>query len=81
MISESFNSIRMWRVQKNIGVRSQQLTTIFNKPFRKIKKHFMSDAGTCPSYGSVNHTPRRCLENRKACRAYFGGDRIRLLGK
>ena len=25
----------------------------------------------------LNHTPRRCLENRTACGTYFGGDRIR----
>ncbi len=25
----------------------------------------------------LNHTPRRCLDNRTACRSYFGGDRIR----
>ncbi len=25
----------------------------------------------------LNHNPRRCLDNRTACRTYFGGDRIR----
>ena len=25
----------------------------------------------------LNHTPRRCLDNRTACGTYFGGDRIR----
>ena len=55
------------------------------REFKDFLKRWQWKAGTMESYyllsetasHELNHTPRRCLENRTACGTYFGGNRIR----
>ncbi len=55
------------------------------REFKDFLKRWQWKAGTMESYfllsettaHELNHTPRRCLDNRTACGRYFGGDRIR----
>ncbi len=55
------------------------------REFKDFVKCWQWKATTMESYfllsetaaHELNHTPRRCLDNRTACRTYFGGDRIR----
>jgi hypothetical protein len=55
------------------------------REFKDFVKRWQWKAATMESYfllseiaaNTLNHTPRRCLENRTACRTYFGGNRIR----
>ena len=55
------------------------------REFKDFVKRWQWKAATMESYfllseiaaHALNHTPRRCLDNRTACRSYFGGDRIR----
>lgn len=54
------------------------------REFKDFMKRWQWKASTMESHyllsetvaHELNHTPRRCLDNRTACRTYFGGDRI-----
>ena len=55
------------------------------REFKDFMKRWKWKAGTMESISllaetaahELNHTPRRCLDNRTACGTYFGSDRIR----